>query len=75
MNHRRIQHGFGGGRSKLVVLAQTTVVAKPGEGAFDYPALGQQCKAVDGLGALDNLKVNLEPVLKTFCLNISVMLE
>jgi len=23
VNHRRIQHGFGGGRSKLVVLAQT----------------------------------------------------
>ena len=64
MNHRHVNHRFAAFRQRLVVLAQTTIAAKPSEGSLDDPTFGQNLEASDIVAAFDDLQ---NPVAHVSC--------
>lgn len=50
-------------RQALVVTDEASEAGRPGEGAFNDPAPGEQDKAALGFGGLDHLKANAVLVL------------
>lgn len=56
MDHRQVNHRLAAFRQRLVVLAQTTITAEPGEGSLHDPTLGQNPKAGDIVATFDDLQ-------------------
>jgi len=56
VNHRQFNHGFTTDRQRLIVFAQSPVLAQPRKGPFDHPPAGQDRKTFNVFTAFDNLQ-------------------
>src|SRR5690348_4151230 len=54
--HGNIDPGLTGGSEHFIVFAEPTIMIKPSESAFNYPAARQDSKALLLVGAQDDLQ-------------------